>query len=102
VIRGVVLALAVAVFACGGSQRADKSSANNGVVLVTAAEPDAAIWVDGKFVAVVGQAKGGVSVTPGQHRIEIRHDRYHTHYQIVDVAPKQRLRVDVELAEELP
>ncbi|MBT8493622.1 MAG: PEGA domain-containing protein [Deltaproteobacteria bacterium] len=96
-----IVVLAAALLACSGSQKS-KSSANNAVILVSVAEPEAAIWVDGRFVAIASQAKGGVSVEPGSHRIEIRHDRYHTHYQLIEVTPKQRLRLEVELAEDLP
>lgn len=97
----LLLGLALAAcLACGGSQKASRS--DSALLFIKIAEPEASIWVDGTFVGEVSQAKGGVALEPGTHRIEIRHDRFHTHYREVTVTAKQRMTIDVELAEELP
>ena len=95
------LFLALWLAGCGGAKgRSD--GARKAVIMVQVAQPDASIWVDGHFVTEVAQAKGGVALKPGTHRIEIRHDRFHTHYEIVEVRAKERRTLQVELAEELP
>jgi len=86
---------------CGGA--APKGETRRDAVLVLeVGYKDASIWVDGRFVAEVGQARGGVAVSPGAHRVEVRRDGYHTFYALVTVGPGERRAIAVELAEELP
>jgi hypothetical protein len=63
---------------------------------------DAELWVNDRFVAPIGRLSKGIALSPGSHRIEVRHDGYHTHYEEVTVTPRQRRTVTVELAEILP
>jgi len=87
--------------ACGGASPKGKT-ASDAVILVRAAQPDASIWVDGRFVAEVSQARGGVAVAPGAHRLEVRRDGFHTFYAELKVGAGERRELAVELAEELP
>jgi hypothetical protein len=61
---------------------------------------DAELWVDGVYVEQ-GVANG-VRLKPGPHQIEIRHDRYHTWYGDIRLAPGEQRTLVVDLAEILP
>ena len=61
---------------------------------------DAELWVDGVYVEQ-GVANG-VRLEPGRHQIEIRHDRYHTWYGDIRLAPGEQRTLVVDLAEILP
>ena len=63
---------------------------------------DAVVWFDGRFLGPVGVMRGGIAVAPGRHRLELRHDDYFSHYQELELAPRQRLTLDIELAPVLP
>ncbi len=63
---------------------------------------DAELWVDDRFIAEIGHLGGGIALSPGAHRIEIRHDRYHAHYQEIAVKRRERRTLEVDLAERLP
>ncbi len=82
-----------------GGQGAD---GNDAVVKVRTPVADAALWFDGRFVGPAGGLRGGIAVEPGKHRLELRHDDYFSHYQDLELAPRQRLTLDIELAPVLP
>jgi hypothetical protein len=71
-------------------------------LLRVACEPgDATIWIDGRLVAQVRDAQGGVRVIAGTHRLEVRHDRFHTRYFELALRRGEERVVDVQLVEEL-
>ncbi len=76
--------------------------ADAAVVLVQSNVPDAELWIDGRFVGLVGTLAGGVSLAPGAHRVEVRHALYHTFYQLIEVPPRATEVLDVALVPVLP
>lgn len=97
-----LLAIAVAVGACGGARRsADGIGKDDGIVLIRSDVADAEVWVNERRVGFVADLEAGIALSPGQHRLELRHDRYHTHYRLLDIEPRARLTLDIELAEVL-
>ena len=106
--RAQTHALALAVIAasaigCGGNLRdPSRPDADDAVVRVRTAVKDASLWVDGRFIGPIGGLAGGVALEPGKHRFELRHDEYWSHYEELDLAPKQQVQLDVELAPILP
>ena len=100
--RGAVLALALA--ACGRPpvDDPDRVDRNDAIVVLEDAVADASLWVDGVFVGPVGELRRGFAVEPGKHRLELHHDGYFSHYQELDLAPAQRLRLTIDLAPQLP
>jgi hypothetical protein len=104
---GLRLALAVGAVAagtgCGGAtSRAADSTDTDAVVTFASDVPDAALWVDGRYVAQLAQLRGGVALSPGSHRLELRHDDYFTQYEQLDLGPRERRRIVVHLAPLLP
>jgi len=95
-----VLALlgALALTACGGPQRRDTPSA--ALIQFDSNVADAEVWIDGSFYA--GALARGIKVKPGSHRVEIRHDDYHTQYLELELAAGEERTVEVRLAEILP
>ena len=75
---------------------------SDAVVVIGCEVADAAVWVDGRYVAQVRHVADGVALAPGAHRIEIHHERYHTFYARVSVEPRERRTLDVDLAPRLP
>jgi hypothetical protein len=73
-----------------------------GVLLIHCPVPDASLWVDERLVGELRLLPAGVRVAAGPHRVELRHDRYHTRYAEATVAAGQRVELDLTLAEALP
>ncbi|HUQ05435.1 MAG TPA: hypothetical protein VM261_23195 [Kofleriaceae bacterium] len=96
-------AMAVNAIACAGTARdPSKPDADDAVVRVRTAVKDASLWVDGRFIGPIGGLRGGVALEPGKHRFELRHDEYFSHYEELDLAPRQEVQLDVEMAPILP
>ncbi len=99
--RSSALLLALALSACGGSGAAP-ARAGRAVLEVSCPVADAVLWVDGRYLAQLRDLRGGVSLSPGHHQIELRHDRYHAHYADIELRQGERLRLEIPLAEALP
>lgn len=103
----VVFLLIIACGACGAAcgpsaHRPPAGPPPSGVVQLRCTVPDATIWIDEALVGLVGDIpKGGIRLTTGAHRIELRHERYHTRYIDVTLAPGELRRIEVTLAEVL-
>ncbi len=94
------LALAV-VIGCGGPQKG--GNPDDALVVFDCPIKDASVWVNGRYIRPVGDLKAGIAIAPGKpHFIEVKHDRYHTFYLELTLAPRQRKQVVVRLAEVLP
>ena len=98
--RALLLALFLAA-ACSGSQRG-AADGDRAVLVIESSVADAVLWVDGRYIAQLGDLRRGVPLPPGHHQIEIRHDRYFAHYAEVDLVRGEYTRLQVELAEILP
>jgi hypothetical protein len=68
------------------------------VVIVKSSVGDAALWVDGRYIGPIESLPGGVAVTPGAHRFELRHDDYFSHYEQLELAARERRTLQIELA----
>jgi hypothetical protein len=88
--------------ACGAGTRSQGAKRSDAIVHIAAEVPDAELWVNDRFVGHVRSLRRGVALSPGSHRIELRHDGYHTHYEVVTVAPREQRTLTVELAQILP
>ena len=104
---GLALALGFSLPAlaggCGATVRASRTVDDALIALVwTPAIHDAALWVNGRYVAQLGELRGGISLSPGTHRVEIRHDDYFTQYEEITVVARERRRIVIELAPVLP
>jgi hypothetical protein len=75
---------------------------DDAVVIFHTDVPDAALWVDGRYIGPIGSLKGGVAVPPGVHRFELRDDNHFSHYEELTLAPRDRKVLDVHLAPVLP
>jgi hypothetical protein len=95
----LLLALVLALAGCSGAAPHPARS-DHAVIRFHTPVTDAELWFDGIYYA--DGLRKGVEVKPGNHRIEIRHDRYHTWYAEVRVAAGEQRTVAVDLAEILP
>jgi len=96
VLLGISLALAGCPHNKVGGGDADA------VVIFKSAVGDAALWVDGRYIGPIESLRGGVAVTPGAHRFELRHDAYFSHYEQLELAPRERRTLEIDLAPILP
>ncbi len=102
--KGMCALIVTVGVACGGRNLRDPArvDGDDAVVKVRTAVKDASLWVDGRFIGPIGGLSGGVALEPGKHRFELRHDEYWSHYEELDLAARQRVVLDVELAPVLP
>ena len=101
---GAWAVVALWLVACGGPQKTDPGSdvdESDAVVTIACDVADAEVWVNERRVGFVTDLDGGIALSPGKHRLEVRHDRYHTHYEMLELVAEQRATVSVELAEML-
>ena len=98
----LVAALAAAAVACGPKPGVRGASAGDAVLVFEANVPQAGMWIDGVFIGGLDTMRGGVALSPGPHRIEIRHDDYFTYYRELTVTAGEKQRIAVELAPTLP
>ncbi len=95
------LILAPFVSACGGGTPTVKQEAR-GIVSLQCDVADAEVWVDGRYFREVRELSGAFRLRAGDHRIEVRHDDYHSMYYELSVGAGTRHTVRVELAKRLP
>lgn len=102
--RRALLALAVlaALGGCPSGPRGTSGRGDTAILRIRCDVPDAVIWIDETMAGLVADVPGGgIRLRAGQHRIEIRHDRYHTRYLEVTLRPGENRTLDVRLAEVL-
>jgi hypothetical protein len=87
--------------ACGGAAKSSSSS-RDAVVRITSNVAEASLFVDGRFLAPIGLIRGGVALSPGRHRLELRHDGYLARFIELELAPAERKQVDAQLFPVLP
>lgn len=97
----VASAALLAVAACGGAST-PSSSSRDAVVRITSNVAEASLFVDGRFLAPVGLVPGGVALSPGRHRLELRHEGYLARFIELELAPAERKQVDAQLFPVLP
>lgn len=103
--RVAAVALAAAGLAACTHPRVDdptRVDADDAIVHLRVAVPDAALWIDGIFVGPVADLARGFALEPGRHRLELHHDGYFSHYQVLELTPAQRLDLAIDLAPQLP
>lgn len=98
---GVLLSLAVA---CGGGQRPlpGATKPDDAILLLQCEVGEATVWVDGREIRQVRDLAGGMALSPGPHRIEVRHDDFHEVYLELTLRARERKELVVELAPVLP
>lgn len=97
------LVLGLAALGCGARTQARRgASPDDAIVHIQCNEPEAELWVNERFIGPVGALGGGVALSPGSYRVEVRHQRYHTFYAPLTVQARERRTLEAVLAEALP
>ena len=60
------------------------------------------MWVDDRYIGSCALAAGGLVVTPGPRRVEIRHDDHHPRYFELELSPGEVARLPVSLVPLFP
>jgi hypothetical protein len=96
------LATMLAVVACGPRPVPTGVTRDDAIIAITSNVRDAQVYVDGRFVAPLETATGGIAVAPGPHRFELRREDYFSRYLELTLARAERRKVTLELAPILP
>ena len=97
-LRLPAIALVLGTLACGSATRAVPPS-TAAILQVDCRVPDAMIWIDDQAVGEIREMPQGVRVRPGAHRVEVRHDRYHTRYYLLTLRQGEARTLHVTMAE---
>lgn len=96
-------AAVLALAACSGTQaQPGRAPSQLAVVKIQSNVRDALVYVDGRFEATLDRMRGGIAVTPGVHRFELRHDDYFSSYLELKLERSERKQVTMEMAPVLP
>lgn len=94
--------LATGLVACGPKTVQTGVTRDDAILSIKSNVRDAQVYVDGRFVTPLDAAGGGIAVTPGTHRFELRHEDYFSSYLELTLAKAERKKVSMELAPILP
>lgn len=92
--------LALVFVSCGGTQATRSGKSSSAVVKFDSEIKGGEVWFNGRLVP--GALRNGVEVPPGNYRIEVRHERYHTVYFELTVKSGDTRTLMVRPAEVLP
>ena len=88
--------------ACGPKPVQTGVTRNDAILSIKSNVRDAQLYVDGRFITPLDAAGGGIAVTPGTHRFELRHEDYFSSYLELTLVKAERKKVSMELAPILP
>ena len=90
------------IAACGARQPTSGVSADDAVFYIKTNVTDASVYVDGRYIGTSNYVRKGIAVTPGKHRLEVRHVDYFSRYVELDLRRAERKQLDLALAPVLP
>ncbi|MBK7534174.1 MAG: hypothetical protein IPI49_02160 [Myxococcales bacterium] len=97
-----LLSVVLGTSGCAGASQGAAQRGRDAVVLITCNVAEASLFVDGRFIAPVGLLRGGVAVSPGSHRVELRHQEYLSRFLELELQPAERRTIAAELFPILP
>ncbi len=101
--RAALLAVIVTCgVACGPKIGPNGVTDEDAIVIVKSNVRDAQVYIDGRYVASLEALHGGLAVSPGAHRMELRHDDFFSTYLELDLKRAEHRRVTLALAPILP
>jgi hypothetical protein len=100
--RAPAALLVVALASCGPRIGPTGVTTDDAIIKVKSNVRDAQVYVDGRLVAPLVALRGGVAVSPGTHRFELRHDDYFSSYLELTVGRAERKDVAIDMAPILP
>ena len=98
--RAAQIALCALAIGCAGP-RAQTPADTRALLRIDCPVPDATVWIDDDPGGEVAELARGARVRPGEHRVEVRHDRYHTRYLLLTLRQGEERTVRVSLVEVL-
>ncbi len=103
VARVVPAAVALLLLAsCGSSQNSGENSKVDAVIRIDAEVASARVLVNDRDLGTVSMLRRGIALSPGTHRLEVRHPDFHTHFELLKLYLRERRVIAVKLAERLP
>jgi len=100
--RRAGLVVACALAGCGVPPAPGRVTASDAILYLQSNVRDAAVYLDGRFVAPIDALGRGMAVEPGSHRLELRHEDYYSSYLELELRRAEHKRLAIELAAILP
>ena len=97
--RVLVVAL---VCACHGPGPTSGVQASDAVVSIASNVKDAELFVDGRDVGPLVAVRGGVALSPGVHRFELRRQEFFSSYLELALARSEHKKVAMDMSPILP
>lgn len=94
--------LLLTLVACGPKGPPSRISADDAIFYIKSNVSDASVYVDGRYIGTTKYVRKGIAVTPGKHRLEVRHDDFFSRYVELDLKRAERKQLDLALAPILP
>lgn len=94
----VLVALAFSLCACGPRAQPGVKKPRASLY-ITCTAPDATLVIDDTPIGEVREFRRGIGLSPGPHRIMLRHDRYHTRYIELTLTDGEQRKLDVSMVE---
>lgn len=98
----LLVLVGAAVSSSCGATAASSQRTKDGVVRFIGEPIETTIWVDGRFVAPLRYARGGVALSPGRHQIELRAEAFLSKFLEIDTPPGSNIDITFSLDPELP
>lgn len=95
-------ALLLLFAACGAATPAPATPVPRGILVVHCPVADALLVVDEQPIGELRHLAAGVRLAAGPHRVELRHDRFHTRYAEITLAAGATQTLELTLAEAYP
>jgi hypothetical protein len=99
--RGLALVGLLGLVGCLSAPRRHGPAETRALLKIGCPVSDAMLWIDDTAVGEVHELPRGVRLRPGEHRIEVRHDRYHTRYFRMTLRQGEERTLRVSMAEVL-
>ena len=102
--KAIIVVMVIAVLGACGKPPVSRNGVkrSDAILILKSNVRDAQLYVDGRFVAPLNAMGGGVAVTPGMHRFELRHEDFFSSYLEIKLARAERKNISLDLAPVLP
>ncbi len=91
----------VAGAGCGSAVRHSLVDPGDAIIWIDSKISSAVVVINDREVGTVGSLRRGIALSPGTHRLEVRHPQYHSHYSVLVLRTRERRTIRVALAARL-
>ncbi len=93
--------IASIIAGCGGAVRRQVADPSDAIIRIDSTISSAVVVINDRELGTVRSLRRGIALSPGTHRLEVRHPRYHSHYSVLVLQAHEHRTIRVTLAERL-